>query len=74
MTDPTYTLRLTCKNGHTQDLRCPGQARAWVEHLGKLMDGTSPFYVYPPDDRSVIGKCCICFAPFTSEIVEEPNG
>lgn len=58
----TFTVTMTCGNGHVQQVVYSGVARAFVEGVAGLMDGTSPMYVHPPGPDSVIGKCGICRA------------
>lgn len=69
-------LKLTCTNGHTQTIRTEGMSREWIEQWGKLMDGTSDFYVRPVMDGEAtwIGHCRTCAARVKSEVVEVECG
>jgi hypothetical protein len=44
-----------------------------LQQWAGLMDGTSPMYVYPPDKKSVIGKCGVCGKPFKATVTEVPD-
>ena len=69
-----YKIVARCSNGHEQTLRMEGFTREQVEIQAGLMDGTSPFYVYPPkedgSDGSAIGKCAQCGKPFKCTVTE----
>lgn len=61
-----HVVTATCENGHKQTLKLDANAfsRAGAEQWSKLLDGSSKFYIHPPDEESVIGKCGICKSPF----------
>lgn len=44
--------------------------REYVETLAKLLDGTSPHYIYDPGPDATVGKCATCGASITTEIEE----
>src|SRR5262245_31221790 len=58
-----FTLEVKCESGHHQNLTFEGEevTREWLIEYGKIMDGTSPIYKYPPReypmDFSMCGKC-----------------
>lgn len=40
--------------------------REWAENYAGILDGTSPYYVYPPGPDSVIGQCQECGGRFAA--------
>lgn len=50
-----------------------GFDREYAERFAGLLDGTSPMYVHPVDERSIIGKCGRCNARFRCEVLEMPD-
>lgn len=67
-----HVIHATCDSGHEERLRV-ARAFEWVESLASLLDGTSPFYVNPPADESMIGKCGICGSPIHCTVEKEPE-
>ena len=65
-----HEVTATCENGHTQKLRLDANSysKAGAEQWAGLMDGTSPFFLHPPGDESVIGKCGICGKRFKCSV------
>ena len=54
-------IEATCANGHRQVLQIAGElGLEYARGLAGLLDGTSDLYRFPPDEKSVIGKCGIC--------------
>jgi hypothetical protein len=55
-------LKIQCvKNvDHAKILKIHDAGREYVETLGGLMCGNSPFYVFPPGPGSPIGRCGLC--------------
>jgi hypothetical protein len=56
----------TCENGHEQRLLTPDRTVRSARRLAGIMDGTSPFYAFPPRTHPIqggkVGKCGICDA------------
>lgn len=67
-------IEFTCKEGHQQVITYTGMQREFAESVAKLMDGSSPLYVFPPGPESSIGKCGICGAQLTSRVLDESTG
>lgn len=68
-----YKVTAKCENGHEQSITLQGMTKEWAESYAGLLDGTSPFYIYPPNEKSVIGKCGICGKTFKCKIEEVFN-
>jgi hypothetical protein len=64
-------VQAVCESGHRQSFTIENMSPEWVEMWAGLMDGTSPLYVHPPDEKSVIGKCGICGKPFKASVVND---
>lgn len=69
--DMKFKIVAECKKGHSQILHVEGMDRKSVELQAGLIDGTSPFYLYPPDETSVIGKCGFCGRKFICSVYED---
>lgn len=75
-----YRITLRCQRQpdvHAKILRLrntpemPGTIdRLYVEGLARILDGTSPFYIYAPGPDSTIGKCATCGGQLESSIEE----
>ena len=44
---------------------------AFAKILAHLIDGTSPMYIYPPQDGSPMGFCCKCGGKLTCSVEEK---
>lgn len=73
-----WTILFECEAGNKQEIILRGHCRQEAVDFAELMDGTSPMYVYPPDENSPIGKCVwieegkpICGKPFKCKVKEE---
>ena len=44
--------------------------RQYADTLAGLLDGSSPFYIYPPGPNSPIGKCDVCQGSLTATVEE----
>jgi len=66
----TLTVHIVCEQGHEQDIKLQNVDRQFAEGFAGLIDGTSPMYVYPPDEKSSIGKCGICRSKVKATLVE----
>jgi hypothetical protein len=42
----------------------------YAKVLAGLLDGSSPFYIYPPGPGSPIGKCGVCGGKLKCEVEE----
>lgn len=68
-----YRIEFRCEKGHKQVMTYSGVTREYADGHAKLIDGTSPMYVYPPGNDSSIGKCATCGSQITStpaEVIE----
>lgn len=66
-----YLIEIECEKGHKQVLQVVGELGSeWAENYAGLLDGTSPWYRFPPGDDSVIGKCGICGSKIHCEVTE----
>ncbi len=67
-----FKVTAKCENGHEQFVTYYDMTREQVEVIIGLVDGTSPLYIYPPGENSVIGKCAYpnCGKPFKCSIQE----
>jgi hypothetical protein len=68
-------FQITCRceksENHAKVLRFAREFdREYVEVLAKLIDGSSPHYIYHPGANSPMGKCATCGGKLTA-IVEE---
>ena len=61
-------MEVKCLNGHKEIYRLEGLSLIHAKQYASLLDGTSPFYVHPPGDGSMIGKCNIYNAPIEAII------
>lgn len=71
--EPEIRIRAQCTKDedHAKILRFKASVgREYVETLAGLLDGSSPFYIFPPGDLSPIGKCGICGAPIKCSVFE----
>jgi hypothetical protein len=76
------TVRCTVHEDHAKILKLdPALGFDYATTLAGLLDGSSPFYIFPPGghDRveewpggkgSPIGRCALCGAPFTCTVSE----
>jgi len=69
-----YILVAICERAHEQRITFHGVPRELVETQAGLLDGTSPFYVSPPEPNSVIGKCGLCGAQIHCHVEETEDG
>jgi hypothetical protein len=75
MNEIRIVIRCQKDDDHAKVLRFdPHLGFEWVWTLAGLLDGTSPFYIYPPGEGSPIGKCAICGAPYTCTVLEINDG
>lgn len=72
-----FRVTSVCENGHAQTVTFKDGDRLSAETWAGLTDGTSPFYLTPPNESSVIGKCAwskdgapMCGARFKCSIEE----
>jgi hypothetical protein len=75
--DMRYKATFTCEKGHSQTTRLDASlGRGWAEQWMRLLDGTSPLYLYPPKpgEPGVIGRCGICGSPIKGKLTEESDG
>lgn len=66
-------IKVQCENdpNHAKILRLHGEAGLDYAHrLGRLLDGTSALYIYPPGPDSPIGRCAICRGTLSYEVEE----
>lgn len=75
-------VRCTGNEHHAKVLKIdPALGFEYASTLAGLLDGTSPFYVFPPGGQdqihewpgekgSPIGRCGICGEPFTCTVTE----
>ncbi len=67
-----YVIDIICQNGHTQQLKLSQDlGRVWAENYAALLDGSSPLYLYPPDETSSLGKCGLCGKRIKATVMEE---
>ena len=74
-----WTVLFECEAGHRSDIQMRGHSKQEVTDWMQLLDGTSPMYVFPPDEHSPIGKCMwkeptdpeFCGKPFKCRLKEE---
>jgi hypothetical protein len=73
-----FKIVATCENGHIGETFYDGLERQQVEVQAGLLDGTSPFYMFPPrlyaPESTLIGKCGICSAWFNCRVEEVGEG
>jgi hypothetical protein len=66
MSDKQQGVDITCGGcGNTQRIYMADHTRDMARDFAQMLDGTSPMFVYPPDECSPIGKCVNCGARFT---------
>ncbi len=69
-----FKLTATCAQGHTQTISYgPGFTKEMVQMQAGLFDGTSEWYVFPPQDDSALCQCGICGAKIKCQVTEEPD-
>lgn len=67
-----YLIHFICAGGHQQNLRIDKSlGKDYAINLAQLMDGSSPLYVHPPDEKSMIGKCGICGKKVTATVYDQ---
>lgn len=69
----THRVTFRCEQGHEDSVTWHDVDPEFIALWAGLVDGTSPEYQNPPDDRSVIGKCGICGSKLSSTISEVPK-
>jgi hypothetical protein len=78
MSDTERGIEFVCEIGHTQRIVTPDLPRQAATQLAGLLDGTSPFYKYPPREfpvpASTIGKCGLCETWLTASLFGYDEG
>lgn len=70
----SVNVTFRCGNGHQQEIKYHNMPFEQIKLLVRLLDGTSPAYLYPPGDESSIGKCNICGSKFSaSRFIRQMN-
>jgi hypothetical protein len=60
---PEIRIIMRCQDdeNHAKVLRLDAKlGMEYAQTLAGLLDGSSPLYIFPPQDLSPIGKCAIC--------------
>lgn len=70
-----FTIECRCHNNHHQTLKVElSLGIEYARNLAGLLDGTSPMYLVPPGESSLLGKCGICGSSITATVIDHREG